>query len=219
MWMSDATFLTASVRIRFTSLTTGASSEAFASSAASMSSLVLDQVDVGVVEVAHHVLERGRLVVVAVDGAPDRLFRGDDGLDVVAGEELDVVEREDVRRVARGEDQRGPGAVHRDHVVLDRDFFGDQLDHGAVDLELVEVDRGHAVLLGDEVGELGLVEQTDLRDLRAEPVARALRLCARLAQLLLGQQILLDQELADPLVHNPPRTPAPHACAIPPRCR
>ena len=42
-----------------------------------------------------------------------------------------------------------------------------------IDLELVEVDRRDAVLLRDEVGELRLLEEAELRDLRAEAAARA----------------------------------------------
>ena len=44
--------------------------------------------------------------------------------------------------------------------VLARHLLGDQLDDVRVDLELVEVDRRDAVLLGEEVGELGLVEDS-----------------------------------------------------------
>ena len=162
---------------------------------------VVDEVDVGVVEVPHHLFERGGLVVVLLDGAPDRLLGRDHGLDVVSGEELDVVERKNVGRVGGRQDQRRAGPVHGDHGVLDRDLLRDQLDHRRLDLELVEIDRGHAVLLGDEVGELVLVEEAELGDLRAEPSALRAGLLTRLAQLLRAEEILLDEKLPDPLVH------------------
>ena len=65
-----ARFLIASVRIRLTSLTTGASSDSLLQLADVDVVLVLDELEVLVVEVAHHVVERGGLVVVAVDRAP-----------------------------------------------------------------------------------------------------------------------------------------------------
>ncbi len=170
--------------------------------------LVLDQLEVFDVEVRHHVRERGGLVVVLVDRGLDRLFRGDDDLDVVPGEELDVVDREDVRRIGGGEDQRGAGAVHRNHGVLDRHLFRDQLDDVAIDLELGEFDRRQPVLLGDELGELGFLEVTELGDLVAEASAVGARLVAGALQLLGRQHVLTDEQLADPLVH---RVPSPAA--------
>ena len=162
---------------------------------------VVDEVDVRVVEVPHHLFERGGLVVVLLDRAPDRLLGRDHRLDVVSGEELDVVEREDVGGIGGRQDQRRARPVDGDHGVLDRDLLGDQLDHGGLDLELVEIDRGHAVLLGDEIGELVLVQEAELGDLRAEPTALRAGLLARLAQLLRAEEVLLDEKLPDPLVH------------------
>jgi hypothetical protein len=99
----------------------------------------------------------------------------------------------------------------------------EQLDHRGLDLELVEVDRGDAVLLRDELGELVLVQEAELRDLGAEPPALGARLFACLAQLLRAEEVLLDEKLPDPLVHRrAPSTPLcgtrsdPDACAV--RC-
>jgi hypothetical protein len=165
--------------------------------------IVVHDVDVHVVEVRHDVGKARGLVVVAIDRALDGVVGGDDDLDVVAGEELDVVDGDDVRGIRGGQDQSRPGAVHREDRVLDRDLFGDQLDDRRVDLELVEVDRWHAVLLGDEVGELGLLQVAELGDLGAEAAATVPSRVTRLAQLLGGEQVLLDEELADPLVQSP----------------
>src|SRR5262249_37191504 len=118
------------------------------------------------------------------------------------GEELDVVDREDVARIRGGEDQRRARAVHRDHRVLERDLLGDQRDHRRLDLELVEVDRRNAVLLRDEVGELALVEIAELRDLGPEAAARDPALLARATQLVGAEEVLPDEKLPDPLVHR-----------------
>ena len=89
-------------------------------------------------------------------------------------------------------------------VCLSATSSGISCDHGRIDLEVVEVDRRHAVLLGDEVGELVLLEEAELRDLCAEaPALEVWASVTRLPQLLLGEKILLDEELADPLVQRP----------------
>jgi hypothetical protein len=56
--------------------------------------------------------------VVALDRVADGRLGGDHHLDVVAGEELEVVDGVDVRRVGHRHDQRGAGAVDRDDLVL-----------------------------------------------------------------------------------------------------
>jgi hypothetical protein len=141
--------------------------------------------------------------VATLAGTPLGAVGRDDDLDVVAGEELDVVDREDVRRVGRREDQRRARAVHRDHRVLLRDLFGDQLDHRGVDVELVQVDVRDAVLLRDEGGELLLLKEPELGDLRTEARPTLLRFFARLPELLGREQVLADQEFADALVQLP----------------
>ena len=168
-----------------------------------------DQRDVRVVEVGHHVFEGRGLVVVAVDRAADRLFGGDDRLDVVAGQELDVVEREDVRGVRGRDDQRRAGAIDGHDAVLGRDVLGNQLDHGGLDFELVEIDRRNAVVARHEIRELVLVQEAQRRDLRAEAAALRADVVAGLGELFRGQQIFADQQLADLLVQRP----LPRPCA------
>jgi hypothetical protein len=234
MWMSDASFLMASVSelddrgvLRRPGEIGDVDVVGF-----------LDQVDVRVVEVAHDVFEGRGLVVVLVDGPVNGLFGGDDGLDVVAGQELDVVEGVDlvvvlvdgpvnglfggddgldvvtgqeldvvegvdVRRVRGGQDQGGSRPVHRDHGVLGGDLLRNQVDHRLIDLEFVDVDRRDAVLLGDEVAEVGLVQEAELGDLGAQAPPLAPTRFTRLLQLRRREQILLDEEFPDPLVHAP----------------
>jgi hypothetical protein len=68
--------------------------------------------------------------------------------------------------------------------VLDRHFLGDQLDDLDVHFEVGEVDRGQSVLLGDEVGELVLLQIAELGDLVAEASAVRARLLAGALELL-----------------------------------
>ena len=163
--------------------------------------VVLDG-DLVLVEPLHHLVVRGALLgVVLLERLLDGLLAGDDDLDVVAGEELDVVDGVDVRRVAHRHDQRGAGAVHRDALVLLRHFLGDELHHLGVDVEFLQVDRGNAVLLGEEVGELGLLDEAELGEVVADPAARLLLLVLRFLQLLQRDQVLADQQLAETSSH------------------
>ncbi len=164
------------------------------------------EIDAGVVEARHHVVEEVLVGfgVVGLDRGANRLLGGDDGLDVVAREELDVVEGEDVRRVGGSEDERRAGPIHGDDVVFSGDVFGDQSDDFGLDREVREIDRGNAILFGDELGELVLVHEAKSGDLRTQAFAMRSRLLSRLVELLRREQILLDQEFTDALVQRGP---------------
>ena len=82
-----------------------------------------------------------------------------------------------------------------------RDLLGDQLDDLGVDLEVLQVDRRDAVLLGEEVGELGLLDEAELGQVVPEAAARLLLLVLRLLQLLQRDQVLADQQLTETSSH------------------
>ncbi len=121
------------------------------------------------VQAVHHVGKRGRLVVEPVDRGLDAAVRGDHHLHVVAGHELDVVDGEDVGRVAHGQDERGTGPVDRDRLVFLHHLHRDQLDHGRIDVEIGQVDGGDAVLLGKERRKFRLADESFLDEDGAEP--------------------------------------------------
>ena len=104
-------------------------------------------------------LERARRAVVAVDRVLEGALRGHDRLDVVAGHELDVVHGEHVRRVRHGDRERRAGARERQDLVLPRRLGRDDLDDRGVDLEVVEVDRGHAVLPREQARDLLVLDE------------------------------------------------------------
>jgi hypothetical protein len=94
------------------------------------------EVDVLDVDVADHRVEVGALVVVARQRGLDGGVGGDHRIDVVLGEELELVDRVDVRRVGHRDDQRRALAPHRDDLVLLADVLGDELEDVGIDLEL-----------------------------------------------------------------------------------
>ena len=200
--MSEAPFLMASIRTRLTSFTTGASSAARATSSTSSDSAACD-LDIVLADRADDLLERGPLLgVVALDGLSDGDFGGHHRLDVVAGDELQIVDGEDVGRVGHRHDERGTGPVHRDDEVLLRDVLRDELDDLRVDVEVFEIDGRNAVLLRQEVGELVLLDGAGLDERGANPRAGPLLFFLGLPKLLDGDQVLADEELTEPTGHT-----------------
>ena len=150
-WMSDARSFTAWVISRLTNLTIGASS---------MISLTLGEV-VAVAQLVGGLLRHRVDFAVETVEAVDRvleLTRGrDDRVDVGAGERADVVDREDVRRVAHRDDE--PALVvpaDRQRLVLAGEVLGDEAGDRRVDDALGEVDELEADLLGERADEVGL---------------------------------------------------------------
>ena len=183
------------------------------------SSSSLAELDLLLVEAGHHLVVGGAGVVVALDrraGSP--VSRRDDRLDVEAGEELDVVDGVEVRRIGHRHDERRAGARDRDDLVLVADLARDELEHLLIDLVLVEVDRGHAVLRREEVGDLAVGDVAELGQRGAQVLAGLALLVLRLPELLEADELLADEQLAEAVhvrhtIAEPLSTPG--KCALP----
>ena len=141
--------------------------------------------------------DRPRRAVVLVDRLAQRDLGGHDRLDVVAGHELDVVHREHVGRVAHRDRQRRAGLVHREDTVLAGDLARHDLDDGRVDLEVREVDRGDAELLGERLGDVALGNRPDPHQGLADLAALFALELERRFQLLLRDELLLEKEISE----------------------
>jgi hypothetical protein len=167
---------------------------------------VLEQLDVavGAVDLGEqrlHLALRllvGGLVVLLDEGAERELAR-DDRIDVVAGDELEVVDDAGVARVDDGHGERAPLALEREHRVLHRQLGGDELEHARVDLEARQVDGGQAVLPGERLGELDLGDEAELDQTVAQAPAGLLLLREGARELLARDEPLADEELAQAL--------------------
>ena len=155
--------------------------------------LFAGEVDLLLVEAGHHLVVRGAGVVVLLDGRDDRRLARDDRLDVVAREELEVVDGVQVRRVGHRHDERVAGARDGDDAVLLALLLRDELHDVGVDLVLGEVDRRDAVLLREEVGDLVVRDVPELRERVAEVAAPLLLLLLRGAELREGDELLPDE--------------------------
>ena len=230
MWMSLAPFWIADISIRFTRRMTGASPLCRSSEATSICSSSSSTSTSS--STARHprapwrpsrwsrrceirpararrrlllaaaVLRHGAVRVIALDGLEDGGFGGDDRFDVVARHELDVVHGEHVGRIRDRNRQRRAGAAERDDLVLLDRLGGNELDDGGVDLELRQVDRGHAVLLAEQIGDFLVLDEPEADQIQADLAAVRLLMVQRLLQLGRRDALFLEQQLADTNGHR-----------------
>ncbi len=197
-WMSLAPFLMALRRMALTRRTTGAPSAAFSSSRMFTSSASTEN---STSSCSNSESTSSYDWVCGGEGPlqrpRDRRLRRDHGLDVEAGQELDVVDGVEVGRVRHRHDERVARAGEGDDLVLVADLARDELRDLGVDLVLVEVDGRDAVLGGEEVGDLPVRDVPQLGEGEAQVVARLALLLLGLAELLEADELLADEELAE----------------------
>ena len=130
----------------------------------------------------HHVGHGAGRVVRAVDRLLDAAFGGDVRLDFVAGDELDVVDGEDVRRIAHRDHQPAAGARDRERHELGGDVARNQTNERGIGFVVAQIDRRHAVVPRQEVEQPFLGDRADLDEIARQRAARALLLLGGLDQ-------------------------------------
>jgi hypothetical protein len=152
-----------------------------------------------VVDDRHEVgdLRIDRTLVQLLDDALEREFSPDDGEDVVARDELEVVQDAEVGRIGHGHGEGATVALEREDEILDRDVGRDQLRDAGVDLELGEVHRRHLVLPGEHLRELGFLDETELDEVIADPGSALPLLLKGLFQLLTRNEPLANEEVTE----------------------
>ena len=161
-----------------------------------------DELDVLVADLLEDVLVAGAGLVVALDRLLQRRRRRHRYLDVVAGEELDLVDGHQVRRIGHGERQRRADEVRGDEVVLHHERLGNHVQDLARHLQRPEVDDGQPVL-ALEVGEEGLLGDEAQADEMRRQCAAVFALLIEGARELLGVQVAASlQEVSEPGAHG-----------------
>ena len=160
----------------------------------------LDDVDLGSfgVDLREHASERRGVVVVALERLPDDRQRREPRYDPEARPQGDVVERGDVGGVGDGERHLVERPAGRHNAVLAGGRARDQLDDLWGDL-LGERDFGDAVPAREEMDEPGLGNHPEADQDLAELPARPLLLGQRLVELVLCDQGIGDEQIAEPL--------------------
>src|SRR5215469_198666 len=164
------------------------------------------QFDVAVSQVGHRLHDLLQVILLAAsvslfDAGDNRAFRRHHRLDIEAGHELDVVHGKDVGGIHHGDGERSSHAAQGKNLVTLGGFKGNQLDHRRIDFEIGEIDGGNAVLPGEEVGHVLIVEEAQLHQSRSQTAVRLFLDLGRLLQLLWGNDLFLHQEVTQPLRH------------------
>src|SRR5262245_44758293 len=128
-----------------------------------------------------------------LDEVAERELTGEHREDVVARDELEIIDDRDVARIRHRDRERAAVALEGQVQLLRREIVLDQLDDPLVDLEPREVDRGHPVLTGDQTGELVLVDVAELHEAVTEPHAALRLLLERTRELLFGDEPFPDE--------------------------
>ncbi len=112
-------------------------------------------------------------------------------IDVVARDELEVLDHAEIRRIRDGDRECPPVALERQHEALGREIRRDQLEDLGVDLELREVDGRHPVLPGQHLRHLDFLDVPELDEVVVDGAAVLLLLT-------LGRGKLVTRDLAVP---------------------
>jgi hypothetical protein len=131
------------------------------------------------------------------DGLVDIGRRGHHGLHLLAGDRPDVVEGEDVRRIRHRHDQHGILVADGQRAITSSHLLGDERRCARIDLEVAEVDEIEADLPSQGRNEVGLTNEAEVDQDPAEGAAEPLLLGQGRPQLILGDQALIEQDLAE----------------------
>ena len=160
----------------------------------------LDQLDVRgrALHLRHDVGDAPALAVVrSIDGLPDRRLRGHGGDHLKIRHEAHIVQGEDVGGVAHGERQRIALELDGQDLVFAGDLLRDELEDVGVDVQLGERDRLDPVLAGQEGDQVLFGDEAELDEDATELVVGALLLLQGARELLVVDQSLADEEIAE----------------------
>ncbi len=137
--------------------------------------------------------------MVLVDGVEDRLTGGHDRLDLGPRDGADVVDGEDIARVAHGDNEHAVVPADRESLVATGQCVGDQRGRARVDRERVEIDELDADLRRQRAHQVGFGDEVLIEEHPSQGLARATLLIEREFELGLGQQATTDEEGPDPV--------------------
>ncbi len=145
------------------------------------------------------------LAVETGDGAEHLFGAGDGRLDLIAGHDAQVVDREDVAGVDHGHEQDlVVEELDRDGAVAASQPLGDRVGDNGVDRGGGEVDVGHAQAAAQGLDQVELVDEPQVEKRLAEPLAGLLLAGRCLLDLLVADDLHLAQDVAKTHLGAPP---------------
>ena len=95
-----------------------------------------------------------------------------------------------------------PARLQRHDLILARRLGGHQLDDRGIDLELIQRDRGHAVLLRQQRGDLLVLDVAELHEIGAELAAIRALVVQGLLELFRRNALLFEKQFPDSNRHS-----------------
>ena len=99
-----------------------------------------------------------------LDEVAERVFAGENGKEVVSGDELQILEQPEIGRVGDRDGERPALAFEREDDVLHRQLGGNEAEDLRIDFETRQIDRGHPMVPRQHSGEVDLVHEAQLGD-------------------------------------------------------
>ena len=151
-----------------------------------------------------HVLEEALqlLLIVGVmllDQVPQGELAREHREEIEPGDELEIFQQAVVGRIGHGDGEGTALPLERKNHRLGRQVGRHQLDDLGIDFEAGKIHRRHAILPGQELGDLQLGHQPQLDQDVAKPMLARLLLDEGLRQLLPRDQPLAEQDLTEPV--------------------
>ena len=137
-------------------------------------------------------------LVVLLDGREDVVLRRDRRLDLAAGDDPEVVEREDVLRVGHRDHEHVVAQLDRHESVARREFLGHDDNGGRLGLALGEIDVLDADLLRHDRQDRALSGVAEIDQNATERAARGTVHLESVVELFLGDDARSHQKLAEP---------------------
>ena len=134
-----------------------------------------------------------------LDRRAHRVLARQHGHDIVARDELEIVDHRHRRWIGNGDGKLSAVALERQHRVLGRQLRRYQLEQTRIQLEARKIDGRHTVLAGEHAHDLRFRHHPQLDDGHPNALARrASLLLQRLRQLVTRQEPLSDEEITEP---------------------
>jgi hypothetical protein len=123
--------------------------------------------------------------------------RGNHRFHLFPGDRSDVVEGEDVRRIRHRHHEHGVLVADRYCPIAASHLLGDERGCARIDLVFSEVDEAETDLLGQRRDEIGFANESEVNEDPAEGTTHTLLLGNGRPELVLSDQALIEQYLAE----------------------
>ena len=111
---------------------------------------IADYLDILHLQVAHYIGQRSGLVIELINRSFDGGLGSDNHFHIVTGHEFNIVNRENIRGIAHGDDQGGTCPVDRYDLIFLGYVNGDRLYYRGIYFKFSKIDGRNTILFGQK---------------------------------------------------------------------